>query len=175
MLPRLLMALLLSSSIAAADDACLGGASTLADQRDLVAFRSALETACPCAAATKRGHYQHCGRAVVHTTIDAGDLRAVCKDTAIAIVKGATCGSRQAACGRYQASATVPRTCHVTRAKHCVDHRNYQQHACSAESFCADVVAWTASTCTDVRENGPFVPGARVVTLTRQTNLTYCT
>jgi predicted dienelactone hydrolase len=168
-------ALVMVASLAVGDDACLTGPSTLGDQRALAAFTAAVEAACPCAAATGRAAYQRCARTVLATTLAAGDLRSACKRTATTIDRGSSCGSHGVACGRFTPSAADPRTCRVLPAASCHDWRRFQQDACTAESHCNDVVDWTASTCTDVRDDGPFVPGVRVITFTRQTTLQYCT
>src|SRR2546425_600819 len=86
---------------AAAQDACLGGDSTLTDQRALASLRGDTETTCPCASATSRPDYRRCARGVLETALENGDLRAECKRTAIAIYKGAVCGSTKIACGRF--------------------------------------------------------------------------
>jgi len=36
------------------------------------------------------------------------------------------------------------------------------------------VVDWTAGTCADVRDLGPFAPGVRIITFTKQSEYTYC-
>jgi predicted dienelactone hydrolase len=166
------VALALSWSPARATDKCLTGASTLADQRALVTLRTATETACPCANFTgapglTASAYQKCARTVLNNAVTAGDLRKECKQTATKINKGAVCGTTKVACGRFAPKAKTPLSCRVKKASSCKDAKKYEENACSAETHCADVVDWTASTCVDVRSNGPFAAGVRVVRFTK--------
>jgi predicted dienelactone hydrolase len=159
-------------SHAAAEDACLAGGSTLTDQRALAALRAATETACPCASFTGgagkgTSAYQKCARTVLTNTLNAGDLRTQCKKTATAINKGAVCGSTKVACGRYTPAAKTPLSCKVKTAKSCKDGKKFEEHGCTSQTHCADVVDWTASTCVDVRVSGPFAAGARVIPFTK--------
>jgi predicted dienelactone hydrolase len=163
------------AGVTLADDACLTGASTLGDQRALASLRTATESSCPCASAASRGAWQRCARAVLNGAVEAGDLRAACRSTANHIDRGAVCGSSKVACGRYHADASAPRTCRPKRATACHDRTRFEETPCSAETHCADVLDWTAATCVDARENGPFTPGARTLTFTRTSTLQYCT
>jgi len=158
-----------------AQDKCLTGSSTLPDQRDLADLRAAVEAACPCASAVSRRDWQACARGVVKSALAAGDLRPECKRTATGIDKGAVCGSTKIACGRYTPGAAAPLSCRVRAADECDDGRRFTSEACSNETHCADVVDWTASTCIDVRQNGPFVPGIHIIDYTKQSVATYCT
>jgi dienelactone hydrolase len=169
------VAVLLAVGPAVADDACLTGASLLPDQRALATLRTDTETQCPCASAVSRGAFQKCARGVVRTSLGSGALRAACRRTATRIDRGAVCGSTKVTCGRFKPTAETPLSCHVVNPAACTDGRRFESHACAAETYCADVVDWTASTCVDVRENGPFDPGARVVTFTKTSAETYCT
>jgi dienelactone hydrolase len=155
----------------AADD-CRAGASLLADQRALAALRAATEEACPCAAYTggpgrTRKAYQRCARGALETALGAGDLRAECVETARRTNRGATCGTSKVACGRVRAGEAFSVLCKTSRAAGCVSRRAVTAAACGAETHCADVVEWTAGTCTDPRDPGPFAAGARVVTYTK--------
>lgn len=157
---------------AAAQDKCLTGASTLTDQRALVSLRAATETACPCASFTgapgaTAGAYQKCARTALTNAVKAGDLRQECKKTATSINKGAVCGSTKVACGRFTPKAKTPLSCRVKKASSCKDAKSFAENACTAQTHCADVVDWTASTCVDVRANGTFDAGVRVVRYTK--------
>lgn len=163
----LLVMALLASPRARADDACLAGAATLDDQRAVAAFRAALETSCPCEAAVRRGAYRRCAKNVVKTAVGDGTVRGACEDTAKQLVKGATCGTKLVACGRVTPAGDPATGCAVRRAKSCKDRKRFTQEACHDESFCADVVDWTAGTCSDVRVRGPFEAGVRVIRMTK--------
>ena len=160
---------------AAAQDKCLTGASTLPDQRDLAALRTSTDAACPCATFTSRADYQKCARGALDAALAGGDLRSECKRTATKINKGAVCGSTRIACGRYAPTKKTPLSCKVKDAPKCQDGHGFQSTACTAETHCADVVDWTASTCVDVRDFGPYAPGVRVMTFTKTSVTTYCT
>ena len=162
-----LVVLLVAALPAGAQDRCLTGASTLPDQRDLAALRTATETACPCASAVARSDYQKCAKIELSAALAAGDLRSECKRTATRTNKGAVCGSTKIACGRYTpTSSSKPLTCRLKDAAKCEDGSKFESNACTAETHCADVVDWTASTCVDVRDFGPYAPGVRIMTFT---------
>ncbi len=163
---------LLAATPVVADDRCLSGASLLTDQRDLVALDAANEVACPCATFTggpglTRGAYQRCVRGPLRDALDAGTLRVECRSTARGITRGSTCGTTKVACGRFQPSSATPVSCRVKDASRCADRHGYEERACAAETRCADVVDWTAGTCTDTRQLGPFGAGARTITFTK--------
>ena len=167
----------LALSPVVAQDQCLTGASTLADQRALVSLRAATESACPCASFTggpgaTAGAYQKCARTVLNSALTAGGLRAECKKTATAINKGAVCGSTKVACGRYTPAGKTPLSCKVKSAKSCKNGSKFEENACTAQTHCADVVDWTASTCVDVRADGPFAAGVRVIRYTKNSVVT---
>src|SRR5262245_877142 len=86
---------LLASGSAHAQDACLGGTSTLVDQRGLATWRATLETTCPCASASSRASFRRCAKGVVGTALGDGTLRAECEKTAKRTVKTASCGTRR--------------------------------------------------------------------------------
>jgi predicted dienelactone hydrolase len=152
---------------AGAQDACLTGASTLGDQRAIAAWRTNVETSCPCAAATSRGSYRRCAKAVLTVALGAATLRAECEQHAKRILKGAACGSDRVPCGRERAGADEPISCKPKRASACVDTARLEQTPCTAHTHCADVVEWTAGTCSDVRVRGPFEAGVMQLTLTK--------
>jgi dienelactone hydrolase len=163
----LLVALTLVPALAHAGSDCLIGTAVLADQRALATVRADTDTACPCAGFTTPGTYRACARGVVEAAVTAGTLRRECKSTASKTYKGAVCGSTKLTCARLNPSSRTLRSCHLKPADRCHDHGTFTEQACAGETTCADVVDWTASTCTDVRRQGPFAPGVRVVTLTK--------
>jgi dienelactone hydrolase len=164
----LLATLALAPAAARAQDACLAGASRLGDQRALVALRTDLETGCPCAAAETRGDYRRCAKTVLNNALANAEVRRECEKTGRRIVKGATCGSDRVACGRVRASAREPVSCKVKRDTACADTATMTQTPCGAQDFCADVVDWTAGTCSDVRARGPWGAGATHIVFTKQ-------
>jgi len=158
---------------AAAQDACLTGASTLGDQRQLAALRQSIETACPCASFTgapgaNRGAYRSCAKARLEAALAGSTLRTECKRTGERLYKLATCGTDKIACGRFRESSTQePVSCRIHKITRCADRARYEENACSDETHCADVVDWTAGTCIDPRAKGPFETGARHITFTK--------
>lgn len=162
------LALLIAWSRAAgAQDACLSGISTLGDQRAIVALRAAIEATCPCASFTKRSLYQRCAADVIAGALSSSSVRAACAKTAKLIRKGATCGSTRIACGRYRPDHATPLSCRLKPTTRCLDRPRYEQNACAADTHCADVVERTASTCVDVRRQGPYRAGIRVMPFTK--------
>jgi predicted dienelactone hydrolase len=166
------LALAFSWTSASAADKCLTGASTLGDQRALANLRTATETACPCASFTgapglTKGAYQKCARTVLNDAVQAGDVRKECKRPATAINRGVVCGSTKVACGRYKPNAKTALSCRVKNASSCKDAKKFAENACTAQTHCADVVDWTASTCVDARANGPYAAGVRVIRYTK--------
>ncbi|HXJ35536.1 MAG TPA: hypothetical protein VMS22_15995 [Candidatus Eisenbacteria bacterium] len=151
-----------------ADDGCLAGASTLADQRAMATLRASLETSCPCAAAKSRGTFRRCGKGVLAAAVGDATLRSACEKTAKRVIKTASCGTQQVPCGRVQPAAGVVASCKVRRAAACTDRARFDQTACSDATYCADVVDWSAGTCSDVRVPGPYGVGVRVITFTKQ-------
>jgi predicted dienelactone hydrolase len=170
LLRSVLPALLLLASAAHADDACLDGASRLADERALAALRVATEAACPCASYTGgrrngRAAYQKCARAVLAADTS---LRSACAKTAGTTEKTATCGTRKIACGRFGARHDAAPSCRVTPPGSChAKPPRGTDTLCTGESHCADVVDWTAGTCDDVRQDGSYAAGARVMPWTK--------
>jgi dienelactone hydrolase len=160
--------LLAAVAPARADDACLTGASTLGDQRAIATLRADAESVCPCAAATTRGLYKRCTKNVLQSELGGGTVRAACTTTAKRLFKNASCGTTKAPCGRVKPTSDPAVSCRVKRSTSCVDRSTYDQTSCADQQFCADVVDWTAGTCSDVRDRGPFEAGSRTVHLVKQ-------
>jgi predicted dienelactone hydrolase len=150
------------------EDACLTGASTLGDQRAIATLRVDFESACPCDVATSRGSYRPCAKTVLAGALAGSTLRAECEQTGKRIIKGAACGGERIPCGRLRTTAEVPVSCKVRRATSCVDTSRLVQTPCATQTHCADVVDWTAGTCSDVRARGPFEAGVTQITFTKQ-------
>jgi predicted dienelactone hydrolase len=165
-----LVALLLGAAAATrADDACLAGDSTLGDQRGIAAFRTTLDTTCPCDSFVSRGSYRLCGKNVISQAVTGATLRTQCERTAKKLLKGSTCGSDRVTCGRIRETAAEPVSCKVRRETACLDTSGTSsQGPCDAQDFCADVVDWTAGTCSDVRVRGPFEAGVTHIVFTKQ-------
>lgn len=89
------------------------------------------------------------------------------RNDATTINKGAVCGSPKVACGRFTPKAKTPLSCRLKSVSSCKDSKSFEENACTAQTHCADVVDWTASTCVDVRADGPFVAGVRVIPYTK--------
>jgi predicted dienelactone hydrolase len=162
----LITAIILLFARAAGAQPCLSEPATLDDQRALAALRSATETACPCASFSRRGAYQHCARVATNNAVLGGTLRQECLRTARGQARGAACGSSRVPCGRVRAS-DQRFDCRLGAATACTDTARYTRTACTAETHCADVVDWTAGTCFDVRSFGPYAPGYRSITYTK--------
>lgn len=154
--------LLATLSTAGAQDACLTGASTLGDQRALATLRANTEDACPCDAAVSKKAWQRCAKNALLAAQAGSTIRRECVRTAKATNKGATCGGTTIACGRV-ATRDDQASCKLTRADRCKDTPKFDATACTDADFCADVVAWSAGTCEDVRERGPFEAGFRIM------------
>lgn len=168
-LPRTLLVLALGLIAAGSSQAqdCLTG-DTLADQRAIVDFRAALDSVCPCDAATSRGVYKRCAKTILTSTVVAGDLRSECETAMKRLVKNASCGTTKSPCGKVKPSAAVPVSCKVKRPTACTDRSSFDQTSCPDQDFCNDVVDWTAGTCSDVRVRGPFEAGVRTIQMTKQ-------
>lgn len=163
-----LLVALLACGAVRGDDTCLTGTSTLGDQRAIVALRAEADATCPCATAATRGSYKRCTKGVLASVLTAGGLRTACEPVAKRLFKAATCGIRKTTCGRVKPTSEPPVSCRVKRARSCTDRASYDQTACENQAFCADVVEWTAGTCSDVRVRGPFQTGMRTITMTKK-------
>lgn len=62
------------------------------DDPAVVAARAAVETTCPCAAATSSGTYRECARGVVRGLVGTGALDAACQRTVLRCSQRSTCG-----------------------------------------------------------------------------------
>jgi dienelactone hydrolase len=156
---------LVARASAHADDACLTGDSTLGDQRGIATLRAGLDDACPCATAASHAGFRHCAKGVLATALGDGTIRSACAKTAKRTIKTAACGTHRVACGRVQADADPVVSCKVRGRASCVDRARFDQTPCADEGYCADVVDWTAGTCSDARARGPYEAGARVFAL----------
>jgi predicted dienelactone hydrolase len=158
------LALLLLASLAPAraQDACLTGASALGDERALATLRADTEAACPCDAGFTKKAWQRCAKSALLVAQASAAIRPECVRIAKAVNKGSTCGTTQVACGRV-ATRDDRATCKLTRADRCTDSAKIDATACGDADFCADVVTWSAGTCEDVRERGPFEAGFRLM------------
>jgi dienelactone hydrolase len=168
----LIAVVLITTTALAAQDKCLSGASALNDQRAIADLRAALDAECPCAAYTggpgaRRATCLRCARGVLREAVSQANLRPQCQPHFRTLYRGTTCGTTKVLCGRFKPSARTPLSCQPRRATSCTDGATYTQQACGNESYCADVVDWTASTCVDVRTRAPFQAGVQVVPYTK--------
>src|SRR5581483_12284525 len=149
-------------------DRCRQGTSVLTDQRALATLRADEDSACPCTTTGGRSAYRRCARAVVNAAVDGGSVRRECKKTAKRDVSSATCGTSDETCGGSRPTKPgADATCTVRSASSCHDRGSTQSTACAAETHCSDVVTWTAGTCLDGRQAGPWHVGARTTTFTK--------
>jgi predicted dienelactone hydrolase len=160
-----LLTSLLAVAGAQAQDACLTGASTLADQRALAALTETTEAACPCAAAVSRRAWQRCAKGRLNAALASNTVRRECEKTAKRGIHGTSCGGRKAPCGSVRVDTDRPPKCHL--AKTCRDTRRAHRTACRAETACSDVITWTAGTCFDPRDAGAYAAGVRVISWTK--------
>src|SRR5262245_11377309 len=165
-------AALVLAATAAAQDACLTGTPTLADQRAIAALRADTDTHCPCMPAngsSGRRTYRRCARTEIRAAIEAGTLRRECLSTARRLYRGAMCGTNRIACGGFEADDSEVR-CRLaapTGRNQCEGRPGLVETACSAETHCADVIDWTAGTCVDPRAQGPYGIGVRTIEYTK--------
>jgi hypothetical protein len=139
-----LLASLLVSAVAQAQDACLTGPSTLADQRAFAALAETTEATCPCTAAATGRAWQRCAKGVLNAALASGTLRRECEKTGRQTVHETSCGGSKLPCGTVRVGGDGPPTCRL--AKSCEDSRRADRTACTAETSCSDVVTWTAGT-----------------------------
>lgn len=160
------------AATAAAQDACLTGASTLSDQRAIAALRTTTETNCPCAsyvAPRERRDYRRCARQQITAALDAATLRRECLRTARLLYRGAVCGTGRIACGGVKLSdgSLRCRLASTTGGNQCDGSAKIVESACTEQTYCTDVIDWTAATCIDPRQRGPYGVGARQVLFTK--------
>lgn len=166
------LAIALATAGSAAAQECLTGPTTLEDQRAIAALRGATETNCPCASfggPRGRRDYRRCARLETNAAIAAATLRRECLRTARLLYKGANCGTNRVACGGIKQSNGELR-CRLAApsgANQCDGSASVTENACAAQTHCADVIEWTAGTCVDPRQRGPYNVGARQVLFTK--------
>jgi len=167
------LVVLLLAAAARGQDACLSGDSTLGDQRALAALRTSSDTDCPCASVTGalgRRRYDRCVRAEIASALHAGTLRSACLQTAAqSLYRSTVCGTNRVACGRYALTdyASSCRLAAPAGPNQCEARTQLIENPCSAQTRCADVVEWTAGTCIDPRQPGPYGVGVRTVQMTK--------
>lgn len=170
-LAALITGILALTASSAAAQPCLEGTARLADQRALRELDASIEASCPCATFTGgpgRTHasYVACAKQVRSNAEFLGTLREECRREANVALKKSTCGGTKIACGRYKETSPDPVSCRVKPASRCADGATFSESTCS-QTHCSEVEEWTAGTCLDPREPGPFRPGARVFTWTK--------
>lgn len=158
--------LLLAATTASAATTCLTAPFTLADQRAFDALRATTDTTCPCDGFATRSAYQRCARGVLDAAVASSALRADCLSTARKNLKAVSCGSDKVPCGQVK-RRDQSAACKVTKGAACRPTSKVAKTACHDATACADVVDWTAGTCLDPRAFGPYAPGHRLVTWTK--------
>jgi|GEM_PF-786716 len=193
----LLAALALAPAAAFAHGACRDGEHALDDERALAAFRAGLEESCPCdaydgSAGRNRPDYRACARTVLQRAEADGTLGEACVATARGLIEGSVCGTGDVACASVAGTSAPRASCKVTSAASCRSIGGLRtrlpelagtaatrpitpfvaggaaRKACTEQDFCADVVEWTAGTCFDTRDDGPYEAGFRDVRLVKQ-------
>jgi len=160
------LALLASAASAGAPDACLAGSAALSDQRALAALRVEIDAACPCTDTGGAGAFRRCAKPLLAAALESGALRPACEARAAADLKTAGCGTSRLPCGAFDAEAAAT-ACRLRRPAACETRKEIVRTACLAETHCSDVVDWTAGTCLDARDAGPWRAGARQLVFTK--------
>lgn len=167
------------------------------DQRQLTELRQAVDDVCPCSSFDSARAYGRCADDVLEQALASGDLRPECKAQAVGILETATCGTRGVACARIAPASTPAFTCSIKSESSCRGQSGgtrllaarppgigtdgpirvrrprrsvtggYAETVCAEQTHCADVLDWTGGTCFDVREDGPYEPGVRTMTITK--------
>jgi dienelactone hydrolase len=159
---------LLSAAAAHADDACRAGESALADRRALTALQVAIDGACACenpSSGRARPGFLRCAREQIAAALGAGTLRRACVGAARADVRRTTCGSNRIACGRVDDDGAACRLAAGDGRNACGARAG--ETACAAETRCSAVVDWTAGTCRDPRQHGPYGVGVQVLRMAK--------
>jgi predicted dienelactone hydrolase len=161
----------LASAAAAQDDACRAGASSLGDQRALAELRAGIEEECGCAApgdGVARKAFARCARHLLADARRGGAVRRACLAAAQADIRRATCGTNRIACGQVDGESEPGCRLAAPQGRFaCGARRDRAETACAGLTRCGDVVEWTAGTCLDPRQRGPYGVGARLVRLVK--------
>lgn len=146
---------------------------------------------------SERRAYGQCVDDVLEAALAAGDVRAACRAQAVAVLEAATCGTNEVACGRIAPASDPVFSCSIKSGGSCRGQSGgtrllasrppgigssgpirvrrpqrsmtggYAENVCSEQTHCADVVEWTSGTCFDIRADGPYEAGVRVLSLTK--------
>lgn len=152
------------------EEACRSGAASLEDRRALAALRAAIDGDCPCALpgnGPARRAFVRCARARLAQALGGGSLRRACRETALADIRRSTCGTNRLACGQVDAADAPGCRLAAPSGRHACGSGSRRETACAASPRCGDVVEWTAGTCRDPRQRGPYGVGARVVRMVK--------
>jgi len=127
----------------------------------------AIDADCPCESpggGPARRAFLRCARGHLAQALGDASLRHACVGTAQADIRRATCGTNRVSCGQVDEDEeagcrfAAPAGRFVCGAK-----TNRTETACASQTRCSDVTEWTAGTCLDPRQRGPYGVGARVV------------
>ena len=161
---------LVATPLLAQEDGCRAGASSLGDRRALEALRVAITADCTCAPGDGRDRraYVRCARRQLNAALDGGALRAACREAAQRDIRLATCGANRLACGRVDGDdQPACRLAAPSGRQACGMDARVDETGCAAQTHCGDVAEWTAGTCLDPRQRGPYGAGVRVVTMVK--------
>ena len=88
----------------------------------------------------------------------------MCVGTAQADIRRATCGTNRVSCGQVDEDEEAGCRLAAPAGRFvCGAKTNRTETACASQTRCGDVTEWTAGTCLDPRQRGPYGVGARVV------------
>ncbi|HEY8516258.1 MAG TPA: hypothetical protein VIS07_12150 [Candidatus Binatia bacterium] len=141
-----------------------------------------------------RADYETCARAQIELARERGELSEGCAATARDVVRGSVCGTNDVACASVPRGTGAGISCRITSPASCrttgggvtrlpitpppaLDTSLRRpvsplrsptgRRPCTELETCADVLEWTAGTCVDTRENGPYTPGVRELRLVK--------
>ena len=166
----LAIAMLLTASLAVAgEDACRTGAASLADLRALEALRATVDGSVRCTGegGPGRRRFARMANQAIREALIAGSLRPACLAQARLDVRGNDCQTNRIACGQVDGDGRPScRLAPRSGPNACGAHPSKVETACAAVR-CTEVVEWTAGTCLDPRQRGPYRVGARVVPMVK--------
>lgn len=163
--------LIIAAAASGLEDACRAGASSLGDRRALAALRAAVDADCPCetpGSGPARRAFLRCARAQLAGALNDGALRRACRVTAQADIRRAPCGTNRVMCGVVDGDAAPGCRLAAPDGRHaCGASSSRTETVCAEQTRCGDVAEWTAGTCVDPRQRGPYGVGARVVRMVK--------
>jgi pimeloyl-ACP methyl ester carboxylesterase len=136
--PLVLACGLAGSAPALGIDRCLTRGSAAQDRIDIAAVRVAVESACPCAAATSHRSYVACAHNAVSSAVGTG-LRRRCAGTVLGMERRSTCGSSgRVPCLHSRGPTLRQGGCTIVATARCTSGTVIQRRACPAATHCVD-------------------------------------